>query len=161
MCPSKKETYYGYKVHALCAKNGFITDFIITPASIDDRAAVWELTEQYNRHLLLIGDKGYISPTLAFDLHRERDIDLIFMKKNNDKTQYSKTLRQIIFKIRRRIETSFSQLSEQLNIEVVKAKSFWGLAVRLQTKLLAFNICFFINQLLGVNDFAKIKNLSF
>jgi len=161
VCPSKKETYYGYKVHALCAKNGFITDFTITPASVDDRTVVWELVEQYKRHLFLIGDKGYISPALALELHREKNIDLIYMKKNNDKNQYPKTFRQLIFKIRRRIETSFSQLSEQFNIEVVKARSFWGLNLRLQTKILAFNICFFINQFLGLENFSKLKSLVF
>lgn len=34
---SKKETYYGYKVHALITLEGYITAFEVTPASIDDR----------------------------------------------------------------------------------------------------------------------------
>ena len=161
VCPSKKDTYFGYKGHALCTEGGYITDFIITPASADDRQAVWELVDQYNRHLQMIGDKGYISPELAASLYKEKGIDLIFMKRSNAKDQYSKSFRQTIFKIRRRIETSFSQLAEQLNIEIVKAKSLWGLQVRLQTKILAYNICFFINRLLGTTNLAKIKNLVF
>jgi len=40
VCPSKKFTYYGYKVHALCTTNGVITDFILTSADKDDREAV-------------------------------------------------------------------------------------------------------------------------
>jgi len=134
-CPSKKQTYYGYKVHALCSLSGNTTDFIVTPASADDREVVWELVEQYNRHLYLIGDKGYISRALTLDLNREKGIDLIYMKKRNDTEQYPKSFRRLIFKVRRRIETSFSQMVEQLNVETVKAKSFWGLITRLQTKL--------------------------
>jgi len=45
VCPSKKQTYYGYKIHALCTDNGIISDFITTPANIDDKVAVWELVE--------------------------------------------------------------------------------------------------------------------
>ena len=33
----KKETYYGYKVHALITLEGYIASFEITPASTDDR----------------------------------------------------------------------------------------------------------------------------
>ena len=162
-CPSKKHTYYGFKVHALCTANGAITDFLITPANVDDKDAVWELVEQYNRHLTMIGDKGYISARLAEDLHNEKDITLVYMKRNNAKNPDPKPVRQAIFKVRRRIETSFSQLTDQFNIETTRAKSLCGLNVRLQSKLLAFNICFFINQLLGASfeDMPKIKSLVF
>lgn len=57
-CPSKKETYFGFKVHALITLDGFITAFDITPASTDDREGLRDLMgEQYD--LSVIGDKGY------------------------------------------------------------------------------------------------------
>jgi len=163
VCASKKITYYGYKVHAMCTTNGFITDFILTPANIDDREAVWELFEIYNRHVWMIGDKGYISARLADDLLTEKGISLIFMKKDNARDQYPKGFRQLIFKIRRRIETSFSQLADQFNAEKTRAKSLCGLNVRLHTKILAFNFCFLLNQMLGLpfHDQAKVKSLVF
>mgnify|MGYP001218780365 FL=1 len=30
-CASKKETYYGFKLHAITTLDGFITDFVLTP----------------------------------------------------------------------------------------------------------------------------------
>lgn len=39
---------------------GYITDFVITKASIDDREALWNLVDNYRNPLLIIGDKGYI-----------------------------------------------------------------------------------------------------
>ena len=42
-CPSKKETYYGYKVHALITLEGYIASFEITPASTDDREGLRDL----------------------------------------------------------------------------------------------------------------------
>jgi hypothetical protein len=163
VCPSKKEIYYGYKFHVLCTGNGYVTDFVLTAANIDDRAAVWELVERYNRHLCMIGDKGYISASLARELSQGKGISLIYMKKDNDKNPYSRSLRRTIFKIRRRIETSFSQLAQQFKIETTKAISLLGLQARLQIKVLAFNMCFFLNQLLGVPilEQAKIKSLVF
>lgn len=160
-CASKKETYLGYKLHLLATLDGFITDFIITPANIDDREAVWELIDSY-RKITLIGDKGYIGNKLAAELEYEKEITLLPVKKNNSKVQFPTILRQTIFKLRRRIETTASQLTGQLNIERVLAKSYWGLLSRIKTKLLAYNLCYYINMLMGKDiDIAKIKELVF
>jgi IS5 family transposase len=158
-CASKKETFFGYKVHAMCSANGYITDFLITPASTDDRTAVWELIENYRRRIALVGDKGYISPILAQDLMTEKGIQLFALKKKNDKNQDPKWLRRAVFKIRRRIETSFSQLARQFRVESTLAKAMWGLRTRLVSKLLAFNLGFFINSICGREDhLAHIKS---
>lgn len=57
-CPSKKETYFGYKVHALITLEGYITAFEITPASIDDREGLRDIVETRS-NLVILGDKGY------------------------------------------------------------------------------------------------------
>ena len=160
-CPSKKKTYFGYKVHALCTENGYISDLLLTPASIDDRDAVWELIEEYNRHLKLIGDKGYVGARFAQDLAEEKGVLMITLKRDNAKNPEPKPIRQHIFKIRRRIETSFSQLNDQFNAETTRAKTLWGLLTRLQTKILAFNLCFAINWISGAENLALIKSLVF
>ena len=59
-CASKKETYFGFKFHALTTIDGFLTDYVITPANIDDRSAVCNLWDEYNS-IYIIGDKGYIN----------------------------------------------------------------------------------------------------
>ena len=40
ICASKKETYFGFKFHALTTVDGFLTDYVITPANIYDRNVV-------------------------------------------------------------------------------------------------------------------------
>lgn len=159
-CPSKKETYLGYKLHLVVTLEGFITDYILTSANIDDREATWDLPEKFVFHTFF-GDKGYTGADFASALETEKGITMLPLKKNNDKTQFPKELRQLIFKKRRRVETSASQLTEQLNIETVKAKSLWGLMTRISTKILAFNLCFYINKLLGNMHLSKIKRLIF
>ena len=160
-CPSKKETYFGYKLHLLITLDGFVTDFVITPSNIDDREGVWDLVDSYQQ-ITLIGDKGYIGNKLAAELKSEKGINLLPVKRSNSKIQFSKAIRQFIFKLRRRIETSASQLSQQLNIEKVMAKSYWGFVTRIKTKLLAYNLCYYINRLIGHDiNVSKIKNLVF
>jgi hypothetical protein len=160
-CSSKKETYLGYKLHMLVTLDGFITDFVITSAHIDDREGIWDLVKSY-RQVTLIGDKGYIGNDFAADLKGEKGIDLLPVKRSNSKTQFPKAIRQLIFKLRRRIENSASQLTQQLNIEKVMAKSYWGLVTRIKTKLLAYNLCYYINKLIGRNiNVSRIKELVF
>ena len=160
-CPSKKQTYFGFKFHALTTIDGFLTDYVITPANIDDREAVWDLCEKYNS-ISIIGDKGYVNKRLTPELKLKKDINLLFLKRGNSKENYPKEIRQLIFKVRRRIETSFSQLTEQLNLNKVKSKSMLGFITRTSIKVLAHNISFLINKLMGNDDsLSKIKRLVF
>ena len=159
-CPSKKETYFGFKVHALITLDGFITAFDITPASTDDREGLRDLMgEQYS--LSVIGDKGYVGEQLREDMEYQ-NICLLALKRNNSKIRWSKPFRQMIFKFRRRVETVFSQLSQQLNAERVLAKTFRGLCTRLVNKILAYDLAWLINKLFYSEQLlACIKHLVF
>lgn len=159
-CPSKKETYFGYKVHALITLEGYITTFEITPASTDDREGLRDIVEQ-QANLVVLGDKGYVGESLAEDMARQ-GICLMALKRSNSKTDWPKPVRQLIFKLRRRVETVFSQLSEQLNAERVRAKKFQGLCTRLTNKILAYNLCLVLNNIFQENcELGKIKQLIF
>jgi len=110
----------------------------------------------------VIGDKGYVGNKLALDLESENRVNLISLKRHNSKSLIPKRFRQMIFKARRRVETKFSQLSEQLNIQRFLAKSMWGLISRINNKILAHNIYYFINKTLNIKpDISRIKDLVF
>lgn len=143
--PSKKQTYFGFKVHAITTSGGAVKAFEITPANVDDRVALEDLSSVVKAGSVIIGDKGYISEPLAEKLKVQGQI-LLALKRKNAHQPYTLSLRQEIFRQRRRIETSFSQLSEQLNSQHVLAKSFCGLSLRLITKFLAFNLCLLLAQ---------------
>ncbi len=159
-CPSKKETYFGYKVHALITLEGYITAFEITPASTDDRDGLRDLVETQS-NLVILGDKGYVGERLMQEM-AEKGICLMALKRSNSKTDFPKSVRQLIFKLRRRVETVFSQLSEQLNAERVLAKSFQGLCTRLVNKILAYNLCLALNSIFQETcELGRIKQLIF
>ena len=159
-CSSKKETYFGFKVHALITIEGYITAFEITPASVDDREGLRDFAENH-LCLTVLGDKGYTGEQLWEDM-QEKGICLMSLKPSNHKNNWPKEVRQVIFRFRRRIETVFSQLSEQLNAEKVLAKSFRGLCTRLQNKILGHNLCMAFNSIFREPcDIGKIKHLIF
>lgn len=159
-CPSKKETYFGFKVHALITLEEYITAFEITPASVDDREGLRDLVEN-QLGLVILGDKGYTGNLLWEDMMRQ-GICLMSLKPSNYKENWPKEVRQLIFRFRRRIETVFSQLTEQTNAERVLAKSFRGLCTRLQNKILGHNLCMAFNSIFREPcDIGKIKELIF
>ena len=159
-CPSKKETYFGFKVHALITLEGYITSFEITPASVDDREGLRDLVEN-QLGLVILGDKGYTGNLLWEDM-KKQGVCLMSLKPSNYKENWPKEVRQLIFRFRRRIETVFSQLTEQTNAERVLAKSFRGLCTRLQNKILGHNLCMAFNSIFREPcDIGKIKELIF
>lgn len=50
---------------------------------IEKGGGVWDLVNNYNTPLLIIGDKRYISQSLSAQLKSEKDIRLIYMKCNS------------------------------------------------------------------------------
>ncbi|XOQ17124.1 MAG: Transposase, IS4 [Sporanaerobacter sp.] len=159
--PPKKETYFEFKLRVLSSFDGYITDIVLTSANVDDCQAIWKLVSLYN-NITIIGGKGYISKKLQKQLSKEKNIALITRKRRNSKYQFSREFIQLAFKVRKRIETSFSQLTKQLNLSSVKAKSPWRLIIRLRTMILSHNIYYFISKYLGKSvDTGKIKKPTF
>jgi hypothetical protein len=162
-CASKKETYLGYKIHLLCNTDGYPYDFLLTAANVDDRIPVVELIKGHHSLLeYLLADKGCSGKEFKHEVERQTGVSLLSMPKSREpQPENEKCLRQIVFKKRRRIETTGSKLVDQLNLQRVRARSLWGLITRLISKFLAFDIAYFINALIGSKNPIKIKHLIF
>ena len=85
-CPSQKETYYGFKVHALITLEGYITAFEITLASVDDREGLQDFAEDY-LNLVILRDKGYTGERLLEGMHTKA-ICLMSLKFSSHKTDW-------------------------------------------------------------------------
>ena len=133
--------------------------FEITPANVDDRKGLRDMTSDFTDFYSVFGDKGYVDKNLEQEFQLRGQF-LFALKRDNAKNNLSDEERKFILKHRKRIETVFSQLAGQFNIERVLAKTFRGLSVRLLTKFLAFNICLFINKIFDFN-FSTVKSLIF
>lgn len=158
--PSKKQTIFGYKLHLLIAMNGVILDFELAPANESDLEIGFELLTEHT-DLQVLGDKAYISAPKAAQLWQQNRIALKTIPRRNQQKQLPRTLRRLYNSIRQMIETVNAQLSNQFNIEINYAHTFWGLCTRLYTKLAAHTLCIYLNRLLGKPAFLQIKALAF
>jgi hypothetical protein len=157
---SRNETIFGYKLHLLIAMNGVILDFELAPANEFDLQVGFELLSEHT-DLQVSGDKAYLSAEKATQLWRKNRIQLQTIPRRNQRNLLPVSLQHLFNSVRQIIETVNAQLSNQFNIEVNHAHTFWGLCTRLYTKLTAHTLCIYINRLLGRPDFLQIKSLAF
>jgi IS5 family transposase len=125
-CKAKKKFYYGLKLHALVTAEGLPIEFLITPASIADITAFKMMTLDVNPGSTIYADKAYTDYGLEQELLEIEAIYLVADRKANSKKQHSGCLRYIQSKIRKRIETFFSQLIRLFprKIDAVTCKGF-------------------------------------
>lgn len=154
-CASKKETYYGMKVHTVTDLNGNPIDYLLTKANVDDRDALYELSDKISIDTLF-GDKGYVGQ-VSEELKQEKGIKLYALKRSNSKKPLPKPFRNLISKLRRRIESTFNQLIEHFNIERVRSNSILGLCTMLDIKFLCFNI---LTEISGSTQISNILNFN-
>ena len=153
-CAAQKTRYFGFKLHAVCDKNGIFHSYDFSPANIHDVNYLKDIKENF-KNCELIGDRGYISKELQVDLFNYSNINLsVPMRKNQQdfvKFSYTKA------KIRKRIETAFSQLAGQFTINVNFAKTFQGLATRIASKIVSFTMIQYLNFFVFKRSLNKTK----
>ena len=157
---TKKQTFFGYRLHLLITLSGLILDFELTPANCTDLEAGFELLSEHT-DLEVLGDKAYISAAIAAELWEKNRIVLRTLPRCNQKEQVPEAFQHLHNAIRQLIETVNGQLAGQFAIEKNFAHSFWGLCTRLYSKLTAHTLCIYLNRLLGKADFLQIKALAF
>lgn len=154
---TKDEKYYGFKLHMLTTTGGIPTNYDLTPANIHDLSMLEELTNSYQgKELIIIGDKGYINKDIKQALNCKGKTLITPYRKNQK--QKNNWIEKKLLKSRRRIETVFSQLKEQMSLEDTKAKSLLGLVSRIMGIIFSFTLGIYINKLLG-RRLLNIKSL--
>lgn len=109
---SKKKYYYGVKVHMITTTSGVPMEIIITPASIADITALKIMEIDIVSGSTLYADKAY-SDYVFEDLLREAaEIRLVPQRKTCMKRQHYGPLAYQQEIQRKRIETTFSQISK-------------------------------------------------
>jgi hypothetical protein len=148
-CAAKKQYYYGLHGHLMITVNGVITACTVTPATGDEREALWDLTDGVQG--LVIGDKGYLSAFLQAELMTV-GIDLQTpLRANMADPRPSWVVRQLT-STRRLVETVIGQLTEQFHFEKIRARDVWHLTSRIARKVLAHTLGIFMNRQVGRPD---------
>ncbi|KZM58197.1 IS982 family transposase [Geobacillus thermoleovorans] len=138
-CASKKQWYYGLKLHLQVTDQGLPMGYVVTEASCHDRIAAESVMTQIP-HPYNFGDKGFISRDLQKRLYEEYQMALWTPSRKNQKHRASETWEQWIQQKRKVIETVFSVLVDHYRITGIRANSIIGFEVALDGILLAYSL---------------------
>ena len=152
-CASQRTYYFGYKLHALCGLSGVIHAYDLTKASVHDINYLQDVKFEYH-DCSIFGDRGYIGKEIQLDLFETANIKLECPYRLNQKDWKPQFIPYA--KARKRIETVFSQLTDQFMLIRNYAKETEGLFTRIIGKISAFTILQYINKI-NNNPIGKVK----
>jgi hypothetical protein len=138
-CASKDEHDFGFQLHGLIALGGDMIDFELCAASVDELDGLEDLQEAY-AHKVVLGDLGYLSRCRTEQIEADQQCQIWTPRRKNQKEQHDPSVHAFLCRVRRRIETVYSLLTETFSIAHVTARTIWGLAMRIKTKLLAYTV---------------------
>lgn len=154
-CASQKKYFYGYKLHSVCSAAGVIESLDLTKASVHDVHYLKDVKELFS-NCIITGDKGYIGREHQINLFETAGIQLEVPLRANQQEQ--KPVMWILKKIRKRIETVFSQLCDQFMIQRNYAKSFAGFKSRVLAKVTGFTVLQFLNKFIYNQPVSRVKH---
>ena len=143
-CASQNAYYFGYKLHVLCGLSGVIHSYDLSKASVHDLHYMKDVKLEYH-DCTIYGDKGYIGADVQLDLFETAHIRLECPYRLNQK-DWKPTFIPFA-KARKRIETVFSQLSDQFLVIRNYAKITSGLFARTIGKISALTVSQNVNYI--------------
>lgn len=141
-CASQGMHYYGYKLHAVCGIRGVIHSYDMTAASVHDIHYLNDVRWEYH-DCMMLGDKGYLSAEVQKNLFETVNITLEVPYRLNQKNWRPPSWAYKRF--RKRIETIFSQLNDNLMMIRNYAKQSCGLFTRMAGKIAAMTFMQYVN----------------
>lgn len=160
-CASKRQFFLGFRLHLLVSERGAICDFVLSPADVAERRVAEHLLAaeaawQARQAALcaagppVLADNGYSGDWLA-GLFGKQGGALWFALRRSQPPRSAEeaALRRWQRGLRARIESVFSALEDQFQMETTRARSLWGVMTRVVAKLLAYMVGFVANEALG------------
>ncbi len=123
-------------------ETGVVTGGALTPASISEREAAWDLVAPIKGYLL--GDTGYLGIEFKQAM-KKQGIEMITPMRTNMDDPVPRETRKRINTKRRLIETVIGQLAGQFAIEKCWTRDLWRLSNRIARKLLSHTLGIFAN----------------
>jgi hypothetical protein len=142
-------SFYGVKLHLLCAANRIPVSYELTPANVADVSLTEELLaeaalgEGVARRLL--GDLAYRSEELRETL---AEMGIVLATERSERRRG----------VRQRVEIALSSLKRVFGLGETLATTLVGLATRIAAKMTAYTYAFLVNWVLGRPQ-GKIKDL--
>jgi hypothetical protein len=128
-----KQSFYGFRVHIRVCWPGVISRISVAPANAHELSVLPEIVEGTSG--LIIAERNYHSPKTKQEL-AGIGVELVapYFSKKRDPTPKKSAL---LSRLRYRIDTVFSQLTERYSLKKVWARDLWHLTSRLLRKVLS------------------------
>jgi hypothetical protein len=152
-CASQRNTYLGYKLHAVCSVTGVFHHISISKANVADIHYLQDIRNSFS-NCIILGDRAYLGQEVQLDLFHNDGIQLYTPKRSN---MESAPYPPIFRRLRKRIETSFSQLCDQFMMKRNYAKDFIGLATRIMSKIVSLTVAQYQNMFINNRNINAVK----
>ena len=138
-CASKRQYYYGLKVSVIVTEAGAPVEMLLVPGSTADISALRSMDLNLPEGSTLFGDTGFLDLGFEAALRAEAGLRLVVPRRANMKEQLDGCLEYVCCVSRKRVETTFSQLTERLarSIHAVTARGF---ELKVLLTVLAFSL---------------------
>lgn len=137
LAKTTKGWFYGLKLHLITNERGEIINLKFTTGNTDDRTPVPQLAKGLTG--LLFGDKGYIKQELFTELYT-KGLKLVTGIKSTMKNKFMSIFEKILLKKRSIIETIFSVLKCNFELEHTRHRSVWNAFVHLISVLITYSM---------------------
>lgn len=138
---SKKSKIFGFRLHIIATAEQLVDEWVLAPAAAHDLKVLDALVQDC-QDLVIIGDKAYNDAELEARLWNNRRIQLLPLRRRNQKMQWPADTRRALGRVRHRVETVFSVLTTTFNIQRPRGRSLAGHVVRVATCILAHTLSF-------------------
>lgn len=111
---SMRRWFYGYNVHILATTNGIPVEYTFLPGRSHDSNALKQLPLEVPAGSAIYTDSGYTNYVIEEMLKEADGIDLLVARKSNSRRKHEPHIEYIISVMRKRIESTFSEISNFL-----------------------------------------------
>jgi Transposase DDE domain len=150
-----RQTFYGFRVHARVCWPGVITRISVAPANAHELSVLPEIAEFSSG--LIVADRNYHSPKRRKEL-ADMGVELLAPYSSKKRDPHPKKS-AFLSRLRYRIDTVFSQLTQRYCLKRVWARDMWHLASRLLRKVLSHTVAFLLNHKLLGNPPLQLSKL--
>jgi len=108
---SMRRYFYGFNVHVLVTADGIPVEYTFLPGSKHDSTALKQLPFHLPEKSIVYADNGYTNYSIEDLLKDAENIDMLVARRSNSKRKHEPYINYLIEVMRKRVETTFSEIS--------------------------------------------------
>lgn len=140
---------FGLRLTVTTTTDQVLDRWMLAPAARHDSATLADALAE-TTDCLVLADGAYHNPATEALLLDNKNVLLLAPPRQDSTHPWPAASRRLVNRVRRRIETALSIRATVFDIEHPRARSLHGLVSRLSTRLLAYNLCFLMNEHLAL-----------